>query len=377
MQFSINVNELMPQLTQVASMVGTKNTMPILACVMFEINDGGKKLLLTTSDSESWLTMTSVDVDATEDAKFCINAKDLTSTLRNLSNKSVEFTLDNETHNVIGKYDKGTFNLPYYDVNEYPLSKVTWETESEGKIPAISLFNAIVTCDFATANDELRPQMNGIHLDFDEGSMTGAATDGRKLVRYRDFSVKADKKTGITIPKKPAHILMSILAKKECDIKVFFANGIAVFECEDFSLVTRLTDARYPNYNSVIPSKEGGVDVIVNKERIADAVKRVVTFGNANTALVALCFKDGGMEVQAEDLDFQKSAKESVDCDIHGELSMRIGFNGNFLIQAITNVNHENIRIRVYEVSRPIVIEPETQSDNSDYTSILMPIMLN
>lgn len=383
MKFKFNVNDMMPQLTQVASMVGQKNTMPILGCVSFSVNDVmGKytEMTMTASDGESYLSMITNVLSTDEEIHFCVDAKDITSALKNLSGLDVEICLDEGTHTLIGSYDRGTFKLPYFDSQDYPPINsvmpiegvVTKKCDSPQRIS-----RALAFAKFATANDDLRPQMNGIRVDFVEGGMKTAATDGRKLVRYFDKTIEASNGDGgFTLPQKAANTLINIMAKEEeRDVTICYNDTHVTFHGLSYVLTARIVEGRYPNYDAVIPIGNDK-DVVVDKASLLSAIKHVVAFGNQTIGLIALHFTLGNLEIEAEDVDMSKSAHESLPCSYAGE-EIRIGFNGNFLLQSIANVNCLDVRLALLDKTRPIVITPSEQEEDSEYTSILMPMVLN
>ena len=83
------------------------------------------------------------------------------------------------------------------------------------KIENNALFNGINKSLFATADDELRPVMNGVFFDIMPDNITFVASDGHKLVRNRNFAVHSEQSTSFILPKKPAKTLKDILVKDD------------------------------------------------------------------------------------------------------------------------------------------------------------------
>lgn len=370
-KIKFGVDYVMPQLSQVASLVSPKNTMPIFGCILCNVR--GEDLIVTASDGETWLQMHCSLLESDCDLDFCVDAKDFLSALKNLQGGGVTLNIDNDTHTIVGDYGKGTFKLPYLNASEYPLARGI-DDKHEYTINSKVIYDALSLAEFATANDELRPQMNGIHIDFDNGKMTSAATDGRKLVRYinTNVDIEGEETIGLTIPKKPAHSLVALLAKMDNDIAIEFNSSNACFKCDYFSLVTRLADGRYPNYNGVIPQPTGNV-AIVDKSEIISAVKRVMTFGNASNELLAIHVLFGQIEISAEDFEYSKSARETINCE-YGGGEIKIGFCATFFLQSLSNIQSDKVSIEFIDKSRPCVFRPIDES--LDYVSILMPMVL-
>lgn len=373
----LNTAELLPKLTQVVGLVANKSSLPILENVLFRAKSETNELYLTTSDNESWLVVKFFALDVEEDTSFCLNAKDCLTTMRNLSDTTITLTVEESARIINGGYSNGKFSMPYVNADEYPQAPVANDLKEKG-IGAQQLLAAIDKVRFAMANDELRPVMNSVHFDFLQDKLVTVATDGQKLVRYTDENAKGEDSVDyFTLPKKPANLLPLLLQKENGMVSVRFNDKNAVVSSDGFHLVTRLLEARYPNYNTVIPDRANlPKKAIVNKDAILGALKRVMPMGNMSIELVKLSFGNNRVTISTENLDFSTSASEYIDCDYSGE-EFAIGFKGSFLVQVIQNVNDDEIQMAFTDKSHAAIIEPKTQLDGFDYISILMPMLIN
>ena len=145
------------------------------------------------------------------------------------------------------------YNFTAMNANEYPLVQPIGEGASVITIDASILCNNISRSLFATAQDELRPVMNGIYFDLTEDSLAIVASDGHKLVRNKNFTVKSESPAAFIMQKKPATLLKNVLSKDGGDVVIKFDNRNAEIIFGDGTLSCRLIEGRYPNYNSVIP----------------------------------------------------------------------------------------------------------------------------
>jgi DNA polymerase-3 subunit beta len=377
-------DEILPSLAMVSSVVNPKNSLPILNDVRIETKDdgnGGTILVFMASDSETWLQMKSTCEESDKDVAICIEAKSLLQALRNLGGKRVEMTIDDDKHTVLCSYGNGRFSLPFDNANEFPLPIATIDDAKEKRIDAQKLLTAIEKAGFATANDELRPVMNGVHFDFYPYGMVTCATDGHKLAKYTDLTITFDGDAnpvvdGYTLPKKPCHTLISVLANTVSgDVKISFNDRLVAMNNTMFKMTTRLIEGRYPNYDAVIP-KENNKIALVDKAAFVSALKRVLPMGNSNSELVALGFNSGNMTISAEDFDFSKSASEDVCCDYTQE-PFSIGFKGSVLLQMLQNIDGDVVKLAMSDASRAGVISEDKSHECYDYTSIIMPMLLN
>ena len=237
------------------------------------------------------------------------------------------------------------------------------------------LLNGISRSLFATADDELRPVMNGIYFDIHTDDLTFVASDGHKLVRLRNLSVKSPERASFILPKKPANLLKGLLSKEGEMVSIKFDDNNAYINCANFEMVCRLIEGRYPNYNSVIP-QENPFKVTIDRISFLNALKRVSVFSNPASSLVKLQLKENEMLVSAQDIDFSTSAEEKIVCSFDGtELS--IGFKATYLIEILSNINSEEVILELADPSRAGLIVPSENEENEDLLMLLMPMMLN
>ena len=238
-----------------------------------------------------------------------------------------------------------------------------------------TLMNGISRSLFATADDELRPVMNGIYFDIHTDDLTFVASDGHKLVRLRNLSVKSPERASFILPKKPANLLKGLLSKEGEMVSIKFDDNNAYINCANFEMVCRLIEGRYPNYNSVIP-QENPFKVTIDRISFLNALKRVSVFSNPASSLVKLQLKENEMLVSAQDIDFSTSAEEKIVCSFDGtELS--IGFKATYLIEILSNINSEEVILELADPSRAGLIVPSENEENEDLLMLLMPMMLN
>lgn len=374
--------ELLPALSLASKVINAKNAMPILGDFRIEVVDNNE-LFITASDGETWLTMKAQATEAPIETKLCIDAKSLLQVITNLNGKDIEMDIDDERHIVNIKYDKGHCTLPYDNAMEYPKPKC--EFQETKKIQASIIYDAIGRASFAVGNDELRQVMNGVHFDFLQDGMVSVATDAKKLVKMRNTTLTHSQDiqdTQFTLPTKPCNILLSLLTKTgnldEAEMEYAFDDKNVIFNGEFFNLTARLVEGRYPNYNAVIPN-ESTKFATIGKEEFLDALKHVLPMGSSQTQLVALKFATvitSGVDIIAQDLDFNKSAQEHVECEYTGE-DITIGFNGASLMQLVQNTVGEKFVLAMDTPQRAGVITEAQESQEYQYTSIIMPMLVN
>ncbi len=376
-KLKFNTDEVLPMLSRVVSVVNAKNPIPILGNVVFQTRqDTG--LTITTSDSETWLTIKTPCIEFDEPMMFCVLAQDIFKVLSNLKGKEVEMVLDKETHTVLGTYKKGHFSLPYEDAEEYPRPAMAMDDAIQMEMNSANMLRALDKASFAIANEKLRPILNGVHFDFMQDYMVAVATDGQKLAKHIDNTIKTECDDsvvhGFTLPRKPVTLLIGLLSGCDTNVNLLFTDKCVSIGNSDFKLMTRLLEGKYPQYDCVIPT-DNTVETVVQKNELIDALKRVLPMGNASSELVKMAFSMGNVTISAEDISYSKAADESIDCD-YASQELTIGFNGGYLTELLQNIDGDNVKICLKEPSRAGLFKPTEAHESEDYVALLMPIFV-
>lgn len=321
MKFNVSSTKLFAQLQAVSRVIASKNSLAILEDVLFDLN--GSTLTLTASDGETTIR-TSLDVENAEGAgKVASGARLLLETLKEFSEQPLTFSIDEQNFAVNMVSTNGTYSFVGVNGNEYPEMPATEEDTHSVTMSSKMLLDAINKTIFCTADDELRPVMNGIFFDIATDKITMVATDAHRLVRYTNTSVSAAEPISFILPKKPATLLKNILGKDDNEVVITFGQKNAKFEFGQTIVVCRQIEGRFPNYNAVIPQNNQHV-VVVDRQTLINACKRVAVFANTGTSLLKLALSENQIKISAQDIDFSTSAEETIACEYNG-MPMSIG----------------------------------------------------
>lgn len=373
MRFSVSSTTLCNRLQTINRVQSSKNALPILDAILFELQ--GNILKLTASDSETTMISTLEVTDCDGEGKIAIEAKQLITSIKEISEQPIVFNIDQNTFAIEISYQNGKYNLIGQSGYEYPVPQGMHESANYVSIDTQVMMNGISRCLFATADDELRPQMNGVYLDMTQDSITFVATDGHKMVRSRCLGFNSEQPSAFILPKKPALLLKTVLPKADGSAEVRFDERSAEIHMTDYVLICRLIEGRYPNYNSVIPT-DNPFRVTVDRLAFISALRRVIVFASQSTSLIKLHVDNNTLTVSAQDLDFSTSAEEHIMCDYNGS-AMSIGFNGPFLIDVLNSMSSQDVVLELADPSRAGIVTPAQQEENDDLLMLLMPMMLN
>ena len=373
MKFTISSSKLFSQLQAVSRVINSKNALPILDDVLFDVS--GNELKLTASDGETTIR-TSVELESVEGAgKVASAAKLLLETLKEFSEQPLVFTIDENNFAVNMVSQNGTYSFVGVNGNEYPEMPAVEGDAQSVAVPANVLQNAIEKTIFCTADDDLRPVMNGIFFDIAADKVTMVATDAHRLVRYTNTGVTSGVTASFILPKKPAGLLKNLLAKAEEEVKVTFGQKNARFEFGSTIIVCRQIEGRFPNYNAVIPQANQNI-VTVDRQTMLNACKRVAVFANNGTAQLRLALSENQIKISAQDIDFSTSAEETISCNYNGT-PMAIGFKAPFLIDLLGSIASEDVLLKLADPARAGLLVPVENEENEDVLMLLMPMLLN
>jgi len=373
MKFTVSSTSLLSHLQAISRVINSKNTLPILDNFLFKIES--KKLILTASDLETTL-ITSMDFDASEgEGVIALSAKILLDTLKEFSDQPLTFDINDENLAMTIKSETGVYNFIGQNGDEYPKMPPMADDFNSLTVPVSVLNSGINKTLFATADDELRPVMNGIFFDISTEDVTMVASDAHKLVRIKTSSAKGEKVSSFILPKKPTNLLKNILPKESGDVLVQFDSKNACFTLSNYKMICRLIEGRYPNYNSVIP-QNNPYKAIIDRVSLMNTLKRVSVFSNQASNLVKLEFSENQIHVSAQDIDFSISAEEKIACQYQGE-AMKIGFKSSFLIDILANISSTDVVMELADPSRAGLILPFESDSEEDTLMLIMPMMLN
>lgn len=374
MRFTVSSSALSSKLNMLAKVIGSKNSLPILDCFLFQVANG--EMSITASDSDNVIKSTLALTDHDGEGEFCVPNRVILDALKELPEQPLHFDVDAAGEAVAIKivYQNGLYNFTGQSAEEYPRTQSMNDACTTVSLPTEMLINNISRSLFATANDELRPVMNGIYFDLTADALAIVASDGHKLVRSKNFTVKSESPSAFNLPKKPASLLKNILSKDGDDAIIKFDDRSAEIQFTDGVMRCRLIDGRYPNYNSVIPNNPN--EVTVDRRGLQSALRRVLPFASESSQLIRFHIESGRFEVSSEDIDFSTSAKEQLSCEYNGS-PISIGFKGSSLMEILSNLTSDNIIIQLADPSRAGIIVPAEQPENEDILMLIMPMLLN
>lgn len=375
MKFVVSSTNLLAHLQAVSRVISAKNTLPILDNFLFKLD--GKHLEITASDLETTL-VTRMDLDnAADPGGIAIPARIITDTLKEFPEQPLTFEVNLNNLSVVISSENGKFTIVGQNAADFPqMPVIKKDRKSTVEVAPDLLLNGVSKTLFATADDELRPVMNGILVELSPDDLTFVSSDAHKLVRYKRTDAKAEESSSFILPKKPAGVLKNVLPRVENNVLLEFDDKNAFFNLGDYRLVCRLVEGNYPSYNSVIP-KNNPHKLTIGRLELLNSLKRVSVYSNQASNLVKLQLAGNQITVSAQDLDFSISAYERLNCQYDGD-DMEIGFKSTFLMEILSNISSGDVLVELSDPTRAGIILPaEPENENEDVLMLLMPMMIN
>lgn len=373
MKFSVSSNTLLASLQALTRVAPAKSSLTILESILFEL--AGNHLTLTASDSETTLR-TAIEVENGEgNGKVGLGSRLLLDTLKELPDSTLVFDINDKNCQLNLTSDNGNYSLVGVNGNDYPELPTDPDDAQHLSVPANVLMNAITKTVFCTGDDELRPVMNGIFFDLTPEKSTIVATDANRLVRYINDNLHVDAPCNFIFPKKPALLLRNLLAKEEGDIDITISQKNIRFTFGETTLVCRLIEGHFPNYNAVIPQNNTN-KLIVDRLSLLNAVKRVSLFSNQGTGLIRLDIADDRLHISSQDIDFSTAAEEDLACSYSGT-PLKVGFKAPSLKEILEYIGSNDVAIEFADGSRPGLILPMPNEEGEDLMILLMPMLIN
>lgn len=374
MKLSITKSEFLRGLGRIQSIVEKRNSMPILANVLIEAPQKSKdsKLHLAATDLEVGIRSLHL-ANVSEPGGLTVSAKKLFEIVRELPDENIELAATANSYLEI-RCNRSRFTLAGTAVEEYP-TLPEFSPEKTVPIPARVLSQMIERTMYAASVDETRYNLNGVYLEVLEG--TGAirlvATDGHRLACV-DREIEGDATalaSGVIIPRKGLGELKRLVDEDDSDvIELAFASNSGFARKGDVTLVMRLIEGEFPNYNQVIP-KNLTRHLILPTDSLVQAVRRVALLSSERSRAVKLELSDGQLVITSSNPDLG-DAREELDIDFSGE-PLAIGFNARYLLDAINAVQSKEVRFSFQDELSPSRLSPP---DDEKTIAIVMPMRI-
>jgi len=370
MKFIVSSGTLFKNLQNISGIIGSNNVLPILEDFKFDIDKN--KLTISATDLETFMKVEVEPSSAEGSGSICIPARVLMEYLKNLPEQPLTLDIGDDFAIEITS-SSGKSKLVGEDSKNFPPEPQTDDLTSF-TMPAAELSDAIAKTLVGVSHEDTRPAMSGVYFELDKESITFVSTDAHRLIRCIKTGMSTPGKGNFIVPRKSLTQLKNTL-HATTEVTISYDDSILTVEGEKLLMISRLIDAKFPDYKAVIPANNP-FELRVSKEEFLNSLRRVSVFANKTTNQVELEIKGSSLELKSNDMDFSYEGDEKMNCTYKGE-DMRIAFNSKLLVELLPLIEDEEILMELSQPNRAGIIKPSEKKHNEDLLMLVMPLMLN
>ena len=363
----------------ICRVINPKNALPILGDILCMVDEEKQTITMTGSDSEAWLTYQLQLQGCEGGGPFCIGADLLRDALSELSEQPVTILATTESDMKFRlQHESGETVLPLENADEYPTPRHIDSHVNQWALESGMLKRVLKRSMFATANDDLRPVMNGIYFDqCEDGVLNIVASNGHVLIRNAEDVNPDNLPDSFIMTKKAANLLPTLLDGDD-EVIVTFDDRAVEFEQGLMSFVFLMVEGKYPNYMSVIP-QDAPYSLQADRQALLKAVRNVAHFTNSSSRMVKLEISSNQrMTLYGEDFDFSTEANDRIDIDYSDAKDMTLGVKADSIIDELSRIIEKTVTIHFTDPSRAVTIEPvDPLYQGEQITMLLMPMLVN
>lgn len=366
MKFTTRRDSFLKPLQMVAGVVERRQTLPILSNVLLRVSNN--VAFLTGTDLEVEL-VARVSLESSEDGEITVPARKLVDLFRELpdgTNIDVEL-IDQKLIIRCDRFRSSLATLPAAEFPTIDRSEISQEIEIDGT----ALKMLINRTSFAMAQQDVRYFLNGMLMEVNSDEIKVVATDGHRLAMCTtEIGSSENTAEQVIIPRKGVVELQRLVGEEDGKVKIIFGANHLGAEAGNFSLLTKLLDGKFPDYERVIP--RGGDNVLIaDRQELRHALNRTSILSNEKFRGIRVLLEAGNIKLSANNPE-QEEAEESVSVDYQGE-SLEIGFNVGYLLDVLGVLEGEQIRFTLSDSNSSALLE-EPGDDRSLY--VVMPMKL-
>ncbi|WP_313461980.1 DNA polymerase III subunit beta [Stenotrophomonas sp.] len=366
MRFTLHREAFLKPLAQVVNVVERRQTLPVLANFLVQVNKG--QLSLTGTDLEVEM-VSRIAVEDAEDGETTIPARKLFEIIRALPDGS-RITVSQSGDKITVQAGRSRFTLATLPANDFPSVDEVEATERVA-IGEATLKELIERTAFAMAQQDVRYYLNGLLFDLRGDALRTVATDGHRLALCEtDLEKASGAKRQIIVPRKGVTELQRLLESGDREIELEVGRSHVRVKRDDVTFTSKLIDGRFPDYEAVIPI---GADreVKVDREALRASLQRAAILSNEKYRGIRVEVSPGNLKISAHNPE-QEEAQEEIEADTTVS-DLAIGFNVNYLLDALSALRDEHVVIQLRDSNSSALVR-EASSEKSRH--VVMPLRL-
>lgn len=370
MKIKIKQNVLMEHLNYVIKGISSKNLIPILNCIKFELNSDGLYLMSTDNDISIKTFIEKKDIEEIETlGEIVVSGRFIYDIVKKLPNEiiNIEEVMDSKIY----IYTKNSsFNLNCNSVNDFPILDL-----EESKSPIIldkKVFKNIINQTiFATSTQESRPVLTGINFRIENNVLDCTATDSYRLANKKiNISSEINELINIIIPTRNLNEIIRLVNDDNEKIEIHIFNNKVLFKFDSIVVMSKLINGAYPDTSKLIPQTFSTV-IKVRLNELYDAIDRAsLLTSESDKNTIKLQIKDGNI-LLSSNIPEIGNVEEKVDILESNNLDIKIAFSSKYMMDALKSLDCDLINLQFNGETKPIIIK---NPDSDDLTQLILPI---
>ena len=359
--------KLLEALQSVAGIVERRHTLPILANVL--LRKTGEQIEFTTSDLEIQVRTEATLGGDSGNLSTTVGARKLIDILRTLPADQV-VTLSAAANKLTLTGGKSRFTLQTLPADDFPLVNEAVDFGPAFSVPQKTLKTLINQVHFAMAVHDIRYYLNGILFVAEGRQLTLVATDGHRLGLAQAQLETDIPKQEVILPRKTVLELQRLLKDEDTPIEMRFAGNQARFNFSGMEFVTKLVEGKFPDYNRVIPKNHKN-SVTLGRATLLASLQRAAILTSDKFKGVRVNIEPGLLRIASSNAE-QEEAKEEIEIDYGGD-TIEVGFNVTYLMDALSNIPHDMVKIELQDGNASALI---TVPEQTGFKYVVMPMRI-
>jgi DNA polymerase-3 subunit beta len=371
MKFSVQKNEILEALRQVISAVPTKTTLQVLSNIQLSLKEG---LLTLTATDLDLAIQSRIAVQESSDGELLIGAQRLFEVIRASDEVSITFN-QAEGHMNISMPGGSRCRLPVAGVEEFPKLPDIGKTDGFTLKKSL-LSNMTQKVIFAVSTEETRMALRGVFCELDGSAIKMVATDSHRLglCEVRNLPGPALPKKGVILPPKALNLLLKNMGEDDQPIAVNLGKTFASFATDSLTIITKLLEGTYPNYEQVIPKNNKKIAVFKRSELMA-ALQWVSVLSNLKTRQVKFKLEENQLEISTSNRDLGGDAHRKLTIS-YQDSPLEIGFNAIYFLEILRLNDCEEMTMALNTALNACIIAPTAKNENQESLFLIMPLRL-
>ncbi|KZE04671.1 DNA polymerase III subunit beta [Bacillus mycoides] len=364
MEFIVNHKQFTQALSEVSKAISTKTLIPILSGIKITADQSGITLIASNSNIfiEKFIPISIEDEQITTILKagsIVVPAKYFIEIIKKMPSEILIKSMNEQLITI--QSDEITLNLNGLSANEFP-NVPFLDSHTEIQVETEQLIEVFKQTVFATAKNESRPVLTGVHFVIDHNKLICAATDSHRLA-LREIPISSHAKLNCIVPSSTISELLKLMSSNSNLVYIYLSEGHIIFKFGTITLYSRLIEGKYPNISGLIPNESQTI-INIDRKKILQGVDRSSLLAsewannNVNLEIIDECT----IQISSNASQIGKiSETQQIDA-IHGEKQLNISFDGRYMVDTLKAIKEDRVTLSFGGSMRPILIEAGEQS---------------